>query len=153
MPNRDFHEPVGCLAGAAYSYYHARDIPPPQRLLETIGGAAGGLLGAWAPDLIDPPLHPNHRNIGHGAANVVGVIFLSRRPLNRLRQRLRNRADWLAQQRQLLNDPLSRLLSWLQECFLRFLAGLLNGFAAGYVSHIFFDALTPQGINLVYRGC
>jgi membrane-bound metal-dependent hydrolase YbcI (DUF457 family) len=46
-------------------------------------------------------------------------------------------------------DPLTQFLSAMAELFWRFLAGLLNGMAAGYVSHLILDADTPRGIPLL----
>jgi hypothetical protein len=120
---------------------------------EVAGGIAGGWLGAALPDWIDPPTCPNHRHFGHGAATTVGIVWMSADAVLRLQQRLRHRANALAQARPYLQNDLARAMNWLEECFLRVLAGFLNGVAAGYVSHLAMDALTPASIPLVMRGC
>lgn len=84
--------------------------------------------------------------------NAVTAIGVGGPPLVMYQRRLRERADELRAQRPYLNDGLSQLLNWLHECFLRFLVGLVNGFIAGYVSHLTLDAFTPQGLNLIARG-
>jgi hypothetical protein len=49
-------------------------------------------------------------------------------------------------------NSFSQLLSVLGELFWEFLAGFLNGIAAGYASHLALDALTPHSIPLLARG-
>lgn len=153
MPNRDFHEPVGGIAGGAFAFYEARNLPPGQIAVETFGGIVGGVVGAWGPDIIDPATTPNHRHIGHGVVNVAAVVYVTAPRLERLRHKLRQKADALRAARPYLQDVWSQLWSQIQEFFLRFLVGLLNGLAAGYISHLFFDALTPQGVNFFCRSC
>ncbi|HTQ12518.1 MAG TPA: metal-dependent hydrolase [Rhizomicrobium sp.] len=153
MPNRDVHRPVGITAGAGAAYIGARNLPPLQQFVETIGGGAGGLCGAIAPDKIDPPTSPNHRHYGHGVANFVGAVFFTAEQVARLQQRLRAKADDLLARRAYLTNDLDRALNWIAEMFLRFVVGFLNGFTAGYLSHLLLDALTAQGIPIFARGC
>ena len=50
-------------------------------------------------------------------------------------------------------DPFSLLLSKIFELLWRFLAGFVNGFAAGYVSHLALDAtIGKRSIPLLTRG-
>jgi hypothetical protein len=49
-------------------------------------------------------------------------------------------------------DPVSDLFAQLAEFLWRFLAGLANGLAAGYVSHLALDAFTPRSIPLLASG-
>jgi len=49
-------------------------------------------------------------------------------------------------------DPISDLFAKLAELFWRFLAGLANGLAAGYVSHLALDAFTPRSLPLLASG-
>jgi len=152
MPNRDVHRPIGAALGAASGLYATRHMPFEHRAIETLGATVAGYFGAAAPDWFDPATSPNHRHVGHGAANVIGGILVTEETILNLQKRLRHRADLLRGQRQSLMDDWSRLLSWLEESFLRFLAGMLNGFAIGYMSHLFLDALTARGIPLFARG-
>jgi hypothetical protein len=153
MPNANVHRPVGAAVGAGFAYHQARNFPIGQMLPELLGGAAGGLLGAALPDWGDPATTPNHRHIWHGAGSVAGAVWISGQTILRLQRRLRNRANALLANRCYLNDDLQRLLSMIEEFFLRFLAGLLNGVAGGYISHLFLDALTARSIPLFARGC
>jgi len=152
MPNRNVHRPAGTVCGAGYAYYRARNFPLEHALAEAMGGAAGGWLGGALPDWIDPATSPNHRHVGHGAANVVGAVWFSADALLNLQQHLRQRANALQSNRRLLNDDLQRFLSAVAEFLLRFLAGLLNGISAGYISHLLLDALTARGIPVFARG-
>jgi hypothetical protein len=49
-------------------------------------------------------------------------------------------------------DPFSDFAFRLAELFWRFLAGFLNGIAAGYVSHLALDAASPRSIPLLTTG-
>jgi len=153
MPNRETHRPVGMALGGAYAAWCAQTEPGDRIAFEALGGVAGGWLGAALPDWIDPPVCPDHRHFGHGAANVIGAVWVSADAMLDIQQRLRRRADRLARQRPFLESDLARFLNWLEECMLRFLAGLLNGLVAGYLSHLFLDALTARGIPFFARGC
>lgn len=152
MPNKDVHRPVGMVAGASFAAWGARPEPWPRIIPEIAGGVAGGWLGAALPDWIDPPTCPDHRHFGHGAATTVGVVWMTADAKLRLQQQLRYRADELAQARPYLQNDFARVVSSLEELFLRFLAGFLNGVAAGYVSHLALDALTPACIPVFMRG-
>jgi len=49
-------------------------------------------------------------------------------------------------------DPISRLLLSLFELLWRLAAGFANGLAAGYLSHLALDAVTPRSIPLLKAG-
>jgi hypothetical protein len=49
-------------------------------------------------------------------------------------------------------DPLLLLSLKIAEMVWRFLAGFENGLAAGYMSHLALDAVTPRSIPLLTRG-
>ncbi len=46
-------------------------------------------------------------------------------------------------------DALASFFSKLVELFWWFLAGVLNGLAAGYLSHLALDAMTPGSIPVL----
>jgi biotin transporter BioY len=121
-------------------------------LAETIGGGAGGWLGAALPDWIDPATSPNHRHVGHGVANAIGAVWLSAETILWIQRRLRERADRLKFERAYVQNDLIKFLYWLEEIALRFLAGFFHGLNAGYLSHLFLDALTARGIPIFARG-
>jgi hypothetical protein len=158
MPSRDIHRPVGAVAGAGYSAYHAhrryRRHPAPAVpvVAETIGGFVSGWLGGALPDWIDPPTSPNHRNFGHGIATVAGAVAWTADFVLDLQEKLRAQADSLEANRWRLQSDAERTLSALAELFLRLFAGMLNGLIAGYASHLVLDMCTPSGLPLVARG-
>ncbi len=49
-------------------------------------------------------------------------------------------------------DPITQLLLSLFEIFWRLAAGFANGLAAGYLSHLALDAMTPRSIPLLKSG-
>lgn len=153
MPNAAVHRTVGTVAGAAFGGYQARGQQPLHQVIEAFGGAAGGWLGSAAPDWIDPATSPNHRHVGHGALTVPLAFVFTAEAVADWQNQLRQRADELAQMRWQLSDDWSRFWNWVHQMALRFLAGILNGFNAGYLSHLVLDALTPRGLPLIARGC
>jgi hypothetical protein len=158
MPCRDVHRPVSGAIGLGYSSYraHRRYRGRPAKELpiaaEAIGGFAGGWLGGALPDIIDPPTSPQHRNFGHGVATVAGVVTWTADALMDLQERLRSQADRLQEDRWQLQNDFDLAISTIAELALRFLAGLLDGLIAGYVTHLALDFWTPGGIPLIFRG-
>jgi hypothetical protein len=67
-----------------------------------------------------------------GAANPVGVVWMSAEMILDLQRLLRARAETLSADRPYLENELSRFANQLEEIFLRLLAGPLHGLTAGY---------------------
>lgn len=70
MPNGPTHQLLGALSGAAAAHHYvASSLSPLERKAGTsmlvVGGLIAGGLGGRIPDLLDPPLHPNHRAFFH----------------------------------------------------------------------------------------
>lgn len=147
------HKIVGAASGAVYAGYKASNQPG--SMIEMIGGGVGGYWGGILPDQLEPALSSWHRNGFHSATAGGGVIYAS----NML-------SDWATACRlqaeryravQTVRDPITgaflpvpiNLFQKLAELFWSFLAGVLNGFCAGYVSHLALDAVTPRGIPLL----
>src|SRR5580693_181213 len=99
MPNKAVHDTAAIAAGAIFTSCMACDQPKEHRLWELIGG----LLAAWAggrlPDIIDPPLHPRHRSVGHGALNAIAVGSWIFKNIADLQNTLRRKADEMALRR------------------------------------------------------
>ena len=101
------------------------------------------------PDICDPPLHPNHRSVGHGVLPC-GIVLVE------LQKGL---ADWqgLSRQRaaghQALADGSTTLQAqvWHELLALawRLIAGILAGIPAGYLYNLVLDAISPKGLPLV----
>lgn len=117
---------------------------------EAIGGAIGGLVGAWLPDALDPPNHPNHRGVGHSCVSLTGVSYLTANALPAV-QRLRARAEILRKQADLvrLDEPMRALLLDLAAFLVLVLAGAITGMGVGYASHLLMDCTTSKGLPLI----
>ncbi len=161
MANRRTHEIVGVGVGVAYSSYRAKDQDSKNFLLEVLGGALGGYVGGRLPDVVEPGTSSWHRDVGHsltaGAAVVSSQDLLARCEAFCREQAERCRAiamvPVVGSGRVVFvhapADPLAQLSMKAAELLWRFLAGFLNGLAAGYVSHLALDARTPRSIPLL----
>lgn len=147
--NGQTHEQVGGPTGAVAAFVLARKQAPAARIVESLGGYVGGVLGAKLPDIIDPPTSPHHRSIGHG---VVPVGLASHALVNRIpawQEQLRRNADEHSVAAAQTTGVWDRLLHSLLEFLCRVGAGTLAGIPAGYLSHLALDATTPAGLPLV----
>lgn len=149
MANGPVHRAVGIASGGGLAWHRARSQPAPHVVAETVGGVVGGLVGARLPDLIDPPIHPRHRGIGHGIVPVALGASLAFLRLDGWQESLRSEADRRAQLRRGSSSVLGSALHWLVEIFCRFASGALAGFVGGYLSHVALDGFTPAGLPLV----
>jgi hypothetical protein len=149
MPKRRTHLAVGATAGVALSALNSLDQNAFDLVLEVLGGWCGGRAGAALPDILDRPIHPGHRAIAHGVVPVGTALALWIKNLEPLQDNLRGLANRHRAQRISAQDPLEALGHLLAEWIFRFLAGLVAGFGAGYISHIILDFGTPGCIPLV----
>jgi hypothetical protein len=147
MPGRKVHAPVGATAGIGMALYEARDEQPIHRALEMIGGALAGALGARLPDYLEPATSSWHRGPAHSWA-AIGISTRSMRGLRQCSSYCRQRAAYYRALRSTECSPLFALLYAFAEAFWRAASGFLSGLAAGYISHLALDALTPRGIPL-----
>lgn len=148
MANGSVHHLAGAIAGGSTAYICADGQLPPDRVVEMVGGALAGYYGSFLPDIIDPPLHPNHRSVGHGVVPIgtVGSWAISNLPA--WQSYLREKADGHARARLHSHDDATRLWHAACENFFRLLAGMVAGFIAGYGSHLVLDAITPRSLPL-----
>jgi hypothetical protein len=159
MPGRKTHQLVGATAGVAFAAVEAKNQPSQHMCIEMIGGGFGGYAAGMLPDWLEPAICSWHRGICHSATAGAAVLY-ARATLAQWAQICRQNADrcrmvpqvedvhtggWLP----LPQTPLQQFCAQLGELFWRFLAGFLNGLAAGYVSHLALDAATPRGIPLL----
>lgn len=135
MPNRTVHIPAGVASGATFASVRAINERDEVIYARAIGGLIGGYFGAQMPDIIDPSTNgPNHRSLGHGILpNTCAAAYLHR-PYENLRRYLNVRAE-----------EYTLIPSTLMQC----LIGVLDGFIAGYVSHLVLDSFTPKGLPLL----
>lgn len=159
MPDLKTHKYIGAGAGAVYASYQAKDQPNNAWLLEVIGGGVGGYLGGMLPDKLEPALSSWHRGICH-SWTAGGIVVSGSAQLAELAVACRKRAQqcraiptaqdsatgvFIPVPRSLLEQ----MFSQIGEILWTFLAGLLNGLAAGYLSHLLLDSATPRGIPLL----
>ena len=149
MPNRPIHIATSTPAGAGYAFYKANNQNDLSRLLETLGGAGGGYLGAILPDRIDPPFHPGHRSWGHGLGPVTAATAVWNQKLDGCQDSLRQQANYHAQLRTQSTDLLATAWHSVVELVLRLLSGFVAGIGAGYVTHVALDFGTPRCLPLI----
>lgn len=149
MANGGDHRLAGMALGAGFACYQARKQSPEDLLIEALGGVIGGNLGARMPDIIDPPLHPRHRSLGHGVVPVGAGAYASVRSLQGWQEFLRREANRRAELSPVANSPLESLWHWVVSLLCRLGAGAVAGFLAGYGSHILMDAVTPSSLPLI----
>jgi membrane-bound metal-dependent hydrolase YbcI (DUF457 family) len=163
MPTRRTHILVGSPTGAVYAAHRAKSRPPLGRLVQTAGGAFGGAVGSVLPDIFEPAISSWHREGCHSIAAGASIISSSsmfagfQEFCRRQAEFCRDRPISMVENAEGIfvtapPDPFAKLLSVVGELFWEFVAGFLNGFAAGYVSHLALDAVTPRSIPLLTRG-
>lgn len=115
------------------------------------------------PDVLEPALSSWHRNVAHSCTAGAAIVY-SKDALLQFEKFCREQADLCALQHKTLQmrpdpwqpnvfvpapaDPFMLLSLKIAEMFWRFLAGFANGLAAGYISHLALDAVTPRSIPL-----
>lgn len=149
MANRPYHDGFGALAGSVTAAYCARSESSENLLIECAGGALFGMLGSRLPDVFDPPTHPNHRSLGHGALQCTSAITWAGTHVPEVQATLRAEAARLAEAGARSNSDLERCAYLMAELGLRILSGAVPGALAGYASHLALDATTPKGLPLI----
>jgi hypothetical protein len=168
MPCRKAHSSAGLFAGAGYSAFQAKEQGPLGLCAETVGGALGGYLGGQLPDVLEPAIHSWHRSIAHSGATGVAIVTTAQSTLTAWQNHCRKQADAYRKRRDSITmvphpsqpnlfAPASgqgweHFILTMQEFFWRAAAGFANGVAAGYISHLALDAVTPRSIPLLTSG-
>lgn len=147
MPNRPVHDVIGGISGGVDSLRLAAASTTPYPSTEVIAGIVGGVLGSRFPDIVDPPTSPNHRGAAHsilaGAAALSVPISEWQGACRRLAAEHEHRM--LAKQEGSFDRFVQQIAVW----FWHFLAGLIAGIRAGYVSHLALDATTSAALPLI----
>ena len=159
MPNCNTHKLVGVMSGGLFAAYRAKDQSPDNRAAECVGGVIGGYFGGPFPDILEPAISPWHRGVAHSYSTGASVIAGAADILAGWEKVCRNNAENAKALRMTQTpsgmsvpaspNPIQQALLSLEELFWRLAAGFLNGFVAGYVSHLALDALTPRSIPLL----
>ncbi len=153
MSDRKTHQFVGAVSGAVRAGYVSWNQPG--FLMETIGGGFGGYWASMLPDHLEPATSSWHRGACH-SLSAGGMVAWADTVLLELAAACRAEAN---QYRaiQTVQDPFTgefrpvpiNLFQLLAEWFWSFLAGVLNGLSAGYLSHLALDAGTPRSIPFI----
>ena len=139
MANGKVHVAVGRGAGVATAGIAARNEDAQVIFLRALGGFFGGDLGGRMPDLLDPPCNgPNHRSVAHGLIPLGSTMVWGKDSFVRLRDFLKQKAL-----------EFSRQESFLMAALCQICIGIVDGFLAGYASHLALDAVTPMGLPIV----
>jgi inner membrane protein len=118
MPNAKKHILVGAGVGLSTALLDNKKHPASHNV--AFAPALGVFMGKL-PDILEPALHPNHRQFFHGMTMM-----------------------------KLLSAGLLKAYQWSpEELFERFLRGLMLIGGLAYLSHLICDALTPKGLPLV----
>ena len=127
---------------------------PFHKLLEVLGGALAAFGASRLPDLFDPPISPNHRDIAHAIVPVGIAVAACRDYVPKSQIQLRSYADSLAAQRAMSHSmsDFEYVTTIVIEVLCRLLTGALIGAPAGYLSHLALDAFTARGLPLVTAG-
>ena len=118
MPNARTHFGVGAVVSALTYLANKNARNEPVQLLGLLAvGLSGGAV-ALLPDMIDPPVSPNHRGIGHSIAVSGFSIHVLLKRIEESTQMTQDQKDFA------------------------------KSMVAGYVSHLVLDGGTPAGLPL-----
>lgn len=148
MPNGRIHRAVGRPIGAAYATFRATQSSIGDPLVEGIAGFFGAGHGAACPDWLEPARW-NHRQTAH-SFTMGGLLTKSADHVQDWAEACRRRArrhHLLARDIGLRGGE--QFGHSLMAIFWSLVAGWLNGFVAGYLSHLALDSGTPSGIPFI----
>lgn len=150
MANGPTHILVGVIAGTGAAVFKSKGQETPCRFLEAAGGALGGYLGGKLPDILEPATSSWHRSTAH-SFSAAAVVATGLAKVDIFQNYCRRRADSIAAVRATMPEDggLGVLLQLLAEAFWRLCAGFAAGLAAGYLSHLALDALSPRCIPII----
>jgi membrane-bound metal-dependent hydrolase YbcI (DUF457 family) len=127
MSNRNTHLVAGCITGIgtyfALKHMDAKEI----NLKEVIFTTSGGMIGGVLPDLLDPPISPNHRGFAHSFSLGILLGFGIEKVYKYIR-----------------NVEFNKNEVWFNIVLLIIMSLLI-----GYLSHLVLDVGTPKGLPLI----
>jgi len=124
---------VGSVAGALMAYFVSICETDGDGGFMAFGGAIGGAIGGILPDIFNPPTSMHHRAFSHSLRAGGGMLLylFKGAPIAAVK----------CYERALLARESENKLA---ERFWLMLAGFAFGFAAGYLSHLALDLMTPR---------
>lgn len=118
MPNAKTHILVGAGVGLTAALLDKKKHPASHNI--AVAPVVGAFMGKL-PDILEPALHPNHRQFFHGVTVLTA-----------------------------LSAGLLKAYRWSpEEPFERILRGLMLIGGGAYLSHLLLDMTTPKGLPLV----
>lgn len=152
MPDRKIHIRAGAVAGAVTAIATASNQDLYGMGLEGLGGLLGGMLGGRLPDLIDPPVNPRHRGIGHAVLPAGTVELYGVAHIKSLQEACRSFAEQsreAAGKARNANDYIKYGMLYILS---HMAAGFLPGLLAGYGSHLVLDLRTHARLPILLKG-
>ena len=150
MANGKDHRVGSIVAAVGTSLVRTVDQPLPHRVLEAVGAGLVGPYFGMLPDVLEPAHHSFHRDIAHSVSTAGAILTAARHKMGLWEAFWRRHADNFAAQRANTTGAEWAILL-IAEMVCRMLAGAAAGLAAGYLSHLVLDALTPRSIPLLSR--
>lgn len=151
MPNGPAHQLLGAVSGMAASNYYVTPFLRPEEeengkpTLLLTGLVVGG-VGGRIPDILDPPIHPNHRGIYHSVVAgcfALGGAILTVKALEHLYQRYcHTRTEARGFQTTAQPNGTSSGIS-LKEAAV---GAVILAVLVGILSHLVADSGTPKGL-------
>lgn len=149
MARRRTHIAAGMVSGAVMAAYAGRREVGPHRVIEVVGGALGGALGAVVPDLLEPAINSWHRSLAHSYITAgMGIAVLPQR-ITAWQEYCRSEAGRHEDLCAMAADDWGRFGHALWALLSLILSGLAVGLAVGYASHLALDLTTPRGLPLL----
>ena len=157
MSDGNTHKLVGAGAGAVFAGFRAKEQKDHHWCAEVAGGALGGYIAGQLPDLLEPAISSWHRDVAHSYSAGGGIIALGNALAAFVAACRENaeKCEAIPMEQQgdkfvpVAVDPFSKFLLDLFALLWRLAAGFANGLAAGYISHLALDAVTPRSIPLL----
>lgn len=152
MPNGRAHAIIGAGIGGAAGLYAAQGEPDYAQILVALGAIFGGRAGGRTPDLLEPAIHPHHRDFFHSATAGSVLAWRGSQAYSAARQTLLADAARLRSEREMLPlDDSRRAWLGLAEAANYLAFGAMLGFVVGYLSHIAADLSTARGVPIMSR--
>jgi membrane-bound metal-dependent hydrolase YbcI (DUF457 family) len=150
MPNGKTHVVAGTTAGALVAGFRTRPEDGPANLLVVVGGGVGGYITARWPDVFEPANSPHHRKFAHSATTGAAILQCAIEAVPEWESHWRRVAIEVREQRADPNrTPFEQAILIVVELLAWALVGLFAGLAAGYVSHLALDFVTPASLPLL----
>ena len=150
MPNGKTHRVVGTAAGAFVAGASSRQEGGASTLLVILGGGVGGYISATGWTFLEPATSPRHRPFAHSCLAGGSALRCAMKAIPEWEAHWRRVAMEARSRRTNPNrSPLEHAVLLGIQLMAWTLVGLLAGLAAGYVSRLVLDSLTPASLPLL----